>query len=231
MRILLIEDDESMRLGLGDMLHGEGYTVRVAADGLAGLEMAAGNPFDAIILDVMLPGLDGLALCRELRKRGSRTPVLMLTARAWVSQRVEGLDAGADDYLVKPFDRAELLARVRALLRRRQDESQPDDLLRLGAVVVDFKKRLATREGRDLELSVREMKLLEVLAAAQERPLSRDEILDRAWPPGAAPTNRTIDNHVASLRARIEADPANPRHLLTVHRLGYRLVAGDFTTP
>lgn len=230
MRILLIEDDESMRLGLGDMLHGEGYTVRVAADGLAGLEMAAGNPFDAIVLDVMLPGLDGLALCRELRKRGSRTPVLMLTARAWVSQRVEGLDAGADDYLVKPFDRAELLARLRALLRRGSGASDHPEVLRLGGVTLDFGTGLATRDGADLGLPGKEMRILAVLAAAKGRALSREEILDRAWPPGSAPTNRTVDNHILALRGRIEPDPAHPRYLLTVHRVGYRLAADDFTT-
>lgn len=231
MRILLIEDDATMRLGLGDMLRAEDYTVREAADGLAGLEMAVAEPFDTILLDVMLPGMDGLALCRELRTRGIRTPVLMLTARAWVAQRVEGLDAGADDYLVKPFDRAELLARLRALLRRSGGDSLDRSTLTLGEVTLDFRKQLATRYGADLGLSVREIKILEVLAAAQGRPLSREEILDRAWPPGAAPTTRTIDNHIATLRSRIETDPAAPHFLRTVHRVGYRLVTGDFTSP
>lgn len=231
MRILLIEDDDSMRLALRDMLHAEGYTLSLAADGIHALETAVSKPHDLILLDVMLPGMDGLALCRELRQREIHTPILMLTARAWVNQRVEGLDAGADDYLVKPFDRAELLARVRALLRRRAEESRTRNILRLADVVVDFNKRYATRHGNDIELSVREMKILEVLAASGGKPLSREEILDRAWPPGAAPTNRTIDNHIASLRARIEPDPANPRSLLTVHRHGYRLVSEDFTSP
>jgi DNA-binding response OmpR family regulator len=230
MRILLIEDDDTMRMALSDMLHAAGYTVRSAANGISGLEMAAGNPFDAIILDVMLPGMDGLALCRELRKRGGRTPVLMLTARAWVSQRVEGLDAGADDYLVKPFDRDELLARLRAILRRGSPESHGPSVLRLGEVTLDFPRGLATRDGVDLEVPVREMRILETLAAAMGRALSREEILDRAWPPGAAPTNRTIDNHVLAIRNRIEPDPAHPRYLITVHRVGYRLAADDFTT-
>jgi DNA-binding response OmpR family regulator len=232
MRILLIEDDDAMRLGLGDLLHAAGYTVRVAADGIAGLELAVAEVFDAIVLDVMLPGLDGLALCRELRNRGNRVPVLMLTARAWVNQRVAGLDAGADDYLVKPFDRAELLARLRALLRRSGAAGVVPDRLQVGDVTVDFKRGLALRNGLDLGLSAREMRVLEVLAAANGRAVSRDEILDRAWPPGAAPTTRTIDNHVVALRHQLEPDPANPRHLLTVHRVGYRLVAArDFTTP
>jgi DNA-binding response OmpR family regulator len=176
MRILLIEDDATMRLGLSDMLRAEEYTVREAADGQMGLEMAVAEPFDAILLDVMLPGMDGLALCRELRTRGIRTPVLMLTARAWVAQRVEGLDAGADDYLVKPFDRAELLARLRALLRRSGGDALEDSTLTLGDVTLDFRKQLATRIGADLGLSVREIKILEVLAAAHGRPLSREEI-------------------------------------------------------
>jgi DNA-binding response OmpR family regulator len=227
MRILLVEDDESMRMGLIDVLHAEHYTVRAAPDGPSGLEMAVGAPFDLILLDVMLPGMDGLALCKELRRRGIRTPVLMLTARAWVHQRVEGLDAGADDYLVKPFDRAELLARIRALSRRRSVESGAATRLRIGAVTVDFHRQTAVRDGVDLGLSAREMKILETLAAAGGRPLTREEILDRAWPPGAAPTNRTIDNHVAAIRARIEQDPTHPQYLLTVHRVGYRLAAGN----
>jgi DNA-binding response OmpR family regulator len=232
MRILLIEDDDAMRLGLGDLLHATGYTVRVAADGIAGLELAVAEVFDAIVLDVMLPGMDGLTLCRELRSRGNRVPVLMLTARAWVNQRVEGLDAGADDYLVKPFDRAELLARLRALLRRSGADGTGPDILQVGDVTVDFKRGLALRNGVDIGLSVREMRLLEVLAAANGRAVSREEILDRAWPPGAAPTTRTIDNHIVALRHHLEPDPANPRHLLTVHRVGYRLVTSrDFTTP
>jgi DNA-binding response OmpR family regulator len=217
---------------LGDLLHATGYTVRVAADGIAGLELAAAEVFDAIVLDVMMPGMDGLTLCREMRNRGNRTPVLMLTARAWVNQRVEGLDAGADDYLVKPFDRAELLARLRALLRRSEADGTEPDILQVGAVTVDFKRGLAQRDGLDLGLSVREMRLLEVLAAANGRAVSREEILDRAWPPGAAPTTRTIDNHIVALRHHLEPDPANPRYLLTVHRVGYRLVTSrDFTTP
>jgi DNA-binding response OmpR family regulator len=232
MRILLIEDDDAMRLGLGDLLHASGYTVRTAADGLAGLDLAVAEPFDAIVLDVMLPGMDGLSLCRDLRQRGLRTPVLMLTARAWVNQRVEGLDAGADDYLVKPFDRTELLARLRALLRRGTDHGASPESLRLGGVTVDFKRGTATRGGAALELSVRELRILEVLAAAQGRPVSREEILDRAWPPGAAPTTRTIDNHIVTLRNHLEPEPAHPRYLLTVHRVGYRLVMPDeFTNP
>ena len=231
MRILLIEDDDAMRMGLGDMLRAEDYTIRAAVDGPIGLEMAVTEPFDAILLDVMLPGMDGLTLCRELRSRGVRTPVLMLTARAWVAQRVEGLDAGADDYLVKPFDRAELLARLRALLRRNAGDSLESNTLTLGDVTLDFRKQSATRNSEDLGLSAREMKILEVLAAAHGRPLTREEILDRAWPPGAAPTTRTIDNHIATLRSRIEVDAASPRYLRTVHRVGYRLVTGDFTSP
>lgn len=231
MRILLIEDDDTMRLGLADMLRGEGYTIRAAADGQAGLEIGVAESFDAILLDVMLPGMDGLALCRELRSRGIRTSVLMLTARAWVDQRVEGLDAGADDYLVKPFDRSELLARLRALLRRSGGNSLEEGTLTLGNVTLDFRKQLATRNGGDLGLSAREIKILEVLAAADGRPLTREEILDRAWPPGAAPTTRTIDNHIATLRGRIEADPAAPRYLRTVHRVGYRLLTEDITSP
>jgi DNA-binding response OmpR family regulator len=230
MRILLIEDDDTMRMALGDMLHAASYTVKTAADGLAGMELAAGSPFDAIVLDVMLPGMDGLALCRELRNRGNTTPVLMLTARAWVSQRVEGLDTGADDYLVKPFDKEELLARLRAMLRRNGADPGVPGVFQLGDVRLDFTKSLASRSGKTIELSVREIRILQTLAAAKGRAMSREEILDRAWPPGAAPTNRTIDNHVLSIRNQIEPDPARPVYLITVHRVGYRLVIDEFTT-
>lgn len=224
MRILLIEDDGAMRLGLCDLLHAAGYTVRSASDGIAGLDLAVAESFDAIVLDVMLPGIDGLTLCRDLRARGNRAPILMLTARAWTNQRVQGLDAGADDYLTKPFNRDEMLARLRALLRRGGAAYPAPGIIRLGNVTVDFGRGLATRNGTGIEMSVREIRVLEVLAAAGGRPLSREEILDRAWPPGAAPTTRTVDNHIVSLRHHIEQDPANPRHLITVHRVGYRLL-------
>lgn len=232
MRVLLIEDDDAMRLGLVDLLHGSGFTVRDAADGVSGLELAMAEMFDVIVLDVMLPGLDGMALCRDLRARGNHTPVLMLTARAWVEQRVAGLDAGADDYLVKPFDRSELLARLRALMRRSRGNDNVPDLLKLGDITIDFKNSRVMQGDVDLEVSARALHLLELLASAKGRAVSREEILDRVWPPGSSPTTRTIDNHIATLRAKIEPDPPNPRYLITVHRVGYRLVSGgDFTTP
>jgi len=233
MRILLIEDDESMRLGVTDLLRSAGYHVDVEADGPSGLETVLAGAFDLVVLDIMLPGLDGLSLCRDLRSRGCRVPVLMLTARAWVEQRIEGLDAGGDDYLVKPFDSAELLARVRALLRRSAGDPSMPEILALGDARIDFNRETATRSGRDIGLSAREFRILFALASAAGRPVSRDEILDRAWPPGACPTQRTIDNHIVSLRSKLEPDPSAPQFIVTVHRVGYRLEnenAENFTT-
>lgn len=223
MRLLLIEDEPAMQLALGDLLRAEGYRVTVAADGPSGLARAVTDLPDIIVLDVMLPGMDGLSVCRELRRRGLKTPVLMLTARGYLDDRVAGLDAGADDYLVKPFANRELLARIRALFRRISERGKVNTLT-LADTVVDFDRGTAERGGVRLELNRRELSILRVLAEAQGEPLTRQQILDGAWEPGAWPAERTVDNLIATLRAALEPEPAEPRYLLTVHRRGYRLV-------
>ncbi len=223
MRLLLIEDEISLRAALVPLLEDAGYHVQSAADGTTGLDRAVTGNFDLILLDIMLPGIDGFAICREIRKHGRKMPVLMLTARGTVEDRIRGLDGGADDYLVKPFSGPELLARIRALLRRTAVDAQPPASLRLGEVQIDFQQVTCQRGSHAINLTTREFRVLEVLAAAKGRPVSREEFLDKAWDHRAFPTTRTVDNQILALRQKLETDPAHPRHLITVHGKGYRL--------
>jgi len=227
MRLLLIEDESSLRAALVPLLEDAGYRVRAEADGTGGLERALSERFDLILLDIMLPGIDGFSICREIRRRGQGVPVLMLTARGTVDDRVRGLDEGADDYLVKPFSGPELLARIRALLRRAAPDARSPDHVRLGDVEIDFRKMSCRRGDHDVALTAREFRILEVLAAAQGRPVSREEFLDKVWEYNAYPTTRTVDNQILALRQKLEADPAKPCHLVTVHGVGYRLDISD----
>ncbi len=224
MRLLVIEDELPMRIALVEMLKAEDYRVMSAADGIAGLELACTETFDLVLLDVMMPGLDGFAVCKELRRRGRDVPVLMLTAKGRVDDRVEGLDCGADDYLVKPFSLRELLARVRALTRRKQRDVVSDNELILGSIVVDFTNRTLRRGEQTMDLSEKELGMLRLLAAHRGETVSRDTFLDVVWCYHSYPTARTVDNFISSLRAKIEDDPAQPQHLLTVRGVGYRLV-------
>lgn len=212
-----------MRTALVETLKAEGYRVLSAADGVSGLELACTESFDLVLLDVMMPGLDGFAVCRELRKRGRAMPVLMLTAKGQVDDRVDGLDSGADDYLVKPFSLKELLARVRALLRRREREAALSGEFAIGAAVVDFSKRVLVRDGARHELSEKEAGMLRLLAANTGEVVSREKFLDVVWGYHAYPSTRTVDNFIAALRTKLESDPANPRHLISVRGVGYRL--------
>jgi DNA-binding response OmpR family regulator len=223
MRLLVIEDEAPMRTALVETLKAEGYRVLSAADGITGLELACTEPFDLVLLDIMMPGLDGFALCRELRKRDRTMPVLMLTAKGQVDDRVEGLDSGADDYLVKPFSLKELLARVRALLRRKEREEAVGSELVIGNARVDLAKRTITRGGTQSALSDKEAGILQLLAAHRGETVSRERFLDVVWGYHAYPSTRTVDNFIAGLRAKLEKDPGNPRYLLTVRGTGYRL--------
>lgn len=223
MRLLIVEDEHAMRMALTDLLQAQGWRVRVARDGLEGLRLALDEKPDLVVLDVMLPGLDGFSFCRELRARGRGMPVLMLTARGQVGDRVTGLDAGADDYLSKPFAGEELLARVRALLRRVGRENELPQQIQIGRVTVDFETLSAVREGEALAFTARELAMLRLLAAEGGKPVSRERFLDVVWESNAAPTTRTVDNQMLSLRAKLEPDPTRPRYLKTVHRVGYKL--------
>ena len=222
-RILIIEDETPMRTALADVLLEEGYRPITAADGEIGLRKAIAEKPDLILLDIMMPQLDGFAVCAELRRRGHAMPVLMLTAKGQIEDRVNGLDVGADDYLVKPFSTEELLARVRALLRRTQRSGQSPVKLKLGEVEIDLARQTAARGRKTIHLTTKEFAMLRLLAEAEGEPVSREKFLDLVWGYAAFPTTRTVDNHIASLRAKLEKEPAHPRHLKTVHGVGYKL--------
>ena len=223
MRLLIIEDELPMRTALCETLASEGYKVRSAADGEAGLARALTEEHDLIVLDVMMPKLDGYALCQELRRRGRTTPVLMLTARGLVDDRVSGLDAGADDYLVKPFAMRELLARVRALLRRQEREAAAPAKLLLGDVEIDFLQQSAHRNHAALEFTQKEYAMLRLMASRPNEVISRETFLDEVWEYNAWPTTRTVDNVILTLRAKLEPDVECPRWIETVRGAGYRL--------
>jgi DNA-binding response OmpR family regulator len=224
-RILVIEDELPMRTALKDCLESEGYRVLTAAEGESGLQRAIAERPDLVLLDIMMPRLDGYAVCAELRRLDNPVPVLMLTAKGQIEDRVKGLDAGADDYLVKPFSTDELLARVRALLRRTAKHAQIPRLLRLGEIQIDFIRQQAWRKKEPLHLTAKEMAMLRLMMETPGEPVSRERFLDVVWGYTAFPTTRTVDTHIANLRALLEADPESPRWIKTVHGIGYRLDA------
>ena len=228
-RILVAEDELPMRTALEDCLVAEGFRVFSASNGDRALERAVKEKPDLLILDVMMPRLDGFAVCKELRRLGQTTPILMLTAKGMVRDRVTGLDCGADDYLVKPFSTEELLARVRALLRRLQRGEASVEMLKLGETEIDLIKQTATRNGSPVHLTAKEFAMLRLLAEARGEPVSRERFLDVVWGYGAFPTTRTVDMHIASLRRKLEADPEQPRWIVTVHGVGYRMEPGPTT--
>ena len=225
-RILIVEDELPMRTALHDCLAGQGYRVLLAADGESGLEKALEERPDLLLLDLMMPRIDGFALCADLRRRGRSVPVLMLTAKGRVEDRVRGLDCGADDFLCKPFSREELLARVRALLRRTHSWSESLSSLVLGDVRIDFRQQRAWRGAASLHLTPKEFAMLQLLASRAGTPVSREKFLDVVWGYTAFPTTRTVDKHIVGLRTKIERDPERPRWIETVHGIGYRLAAG-----
>jgi DNA-binding response OmpR family regulator len=225
-KILVVEDDLAILRGLKDNLEFESYEVLTAGDGETGYSLVKETKPDLVILDLMLPRMNGYDLCRKVRTEGITTPILMLTARGEEKDRVNGLDLGADDYVTKPFSVPELLARVRALIRR-VEQSKRGDLpgeLRFDDVEIDFKCFEARRAGKMLEMSRKEFGMLRLLAARNGEVVRRDELLDEVWGYDQFPTTRTVDNHIALLRGKLERDPANPRRILTVYGVGYRLV-------
>jgi two-component system alkaline phosphatase synthesis response regulator PhoP len=221
-RILLVEDEPGLVLTLTDRLTREGYAVESAADGEAGLERASREPFDLLLLDLMLPRMSGLDVCRELRRRSIETPVIMLTARGAVVDKVVGLKLGADDYVTKPFEMAELLARVEAHLRRTPVAPHPSEGYAFGDVRVDFRKAEATKDGAPLELSAREFQLLRYFVEHRGATLTREELLNEVWGYNSMPSTRTVDVHVAWLRQKIEPNSRHPQFILTVHGMGYK---------
>lgn len=225
-RVLLIEDEVGLVVALTDRLQSEGYQVETAVDGQTGLARALGEPFDLIILDIMLPQKNGFDICRDLRGQGRKTPLLMLTARGQVIDRVLGLKLGADDYLVKPFDPIELLARMEALLRR-VPSSVPISALefyQFGEIRVDALRAEVTRNGAPVDLPPREYELLCYLIRHRGATISRNQLLNKVWGYDAMVATRTVDVHVAGLRQKIETDPRHPQYLLTIHGLGYKFM-------
>jgi two-component system, OmpR family, alkaline phosphatase synthesis response regulator PhoP len=222
-RILLIEDEPGLVLTLSDLLEAEGFTVETASEGATGFAKATSEPFDVIILDVMLPSKNGFDICREIRSRGSDVAILMLTAKTQVIDRVVGLKLGADDYLIKPFDPSELLARIEALLRRaRKENLRPVLRYRFGAVEVDFEKAETLKSGVPVNLAGKEMQLLRYLIDHRGKVLTRDELLHEVWEYQQDVSTRTVDVHIAWLRQKLENNPQSPKHILTVRGSGYR---------
>ena len=221
-RILVVEDDAAILRGLADNLACESHDVLTATDGERACSIVREHKPDLVILDLMLPRMSGYDVCRTLRGEGLTTPILMLTARGDESDRVLGLDLGADDYLTKPFSIRELLARVRALLRRAQTATPSIDVMRFDDIVIDFKRYDARKSGEPIEMTKKEFGVLRYLAARAGEVVTREELLDQVWGYQAMPTTRTVDNHIASLRAKLETDPSQPRHLQTVHGVGYK---------
>lgn len=231
-RILLVEDDEAMAVALQDGFTFEGHDVVRASDGEEGLRLARETPPEILILDVMLPKMTGLDVCKQLRASGSSMPIIMLTARGQEIDKVLGLKMGADDYVTKPFSFMELMARVEAVLRRSQP--MPSDgkaVVQLGNVSVDIARHQACRKGEPLALTPREFRLLAFFIEHRDEVVTREALLDAVWGYDTIPFTRTVDTHIAKLRKKIEDDPSDPKLLITVHRLGYRLVGSTSSGP
>lgn len=224
-KILVVEDEDGIAFGLKLDLQTEGHEVVLVTDGLLALDRARVENFDLILLDVMLPTKDGLEVCRDLRRSGVNTPILLLTAKAHEADKIVGLDVGADDYVTKPFSPRELRARIRALLRRANphNSSVGDEVIfHFGSFTLDLSRFELRRDNRRLETTTTELKLLTVLVRNRGRVLTRDRLLDEVWGKAVSVTDRVIDNHVVSLRKKIEDDPTAPRYLISVRGVGYR---------
>jgi two-component system, OmpR family, alkaline phosphatase synthesis response regulator PhoP len=221
-RLLLIEDEPGLVLTLRDRLTREGYAVENSADGESGLERASREAFDLVLLDVMLPRMNGFDVLRELRKRGTETPVIMLTAKSQVVDKVVGLKLGADDYVTKPFEMVELLARIEAKLRRAPATAHPSEGYQFDDVRIDFRRAEVTKGGAPLELSAREFQLLKYFIEHRGATLTREELLNEVWGYNSMPSTRTVDVHVAWLRQKIEPNPRHPQYILTIHGMGYK---------
>jgi len=224
--ILVVEDEPDMQRGLRDNLEFENYAVEIAADGQSALQKLSEHSYDLIILDVMLPKVSGLDVCKRAREQGIATPIIMLTARGEEIDKVLGLELGADDYVTKPFGVRELLARVKALLRRAEGSvGVASERMVLGPLEVDFTAYTATREGKTLSVTPREIEILKYFWHHRNKTVTRDELLTNVWGYDESLSTRTVDNFILKLRQKIEDDPANPKHILTIHGVGYKLIA------
>ncbi len=223
-RILVAEDEADMAMGLRDNLQFEGYDVIVAADGDEAVAKAKADRPDLILLDIMMPKKDGLEVCKAIRDAGFIVPILMLTAKSQEIDIVRGLEAGADDYITKPFGVRELLARVKAALRRSGSTPHVSKIMKIGSAEVDLVKGKVRRDGEEFNLGHFEIEILKMLIENAEKPVERNKLLDVIWGLAAFPANRTVDNHIVSLRRKIETDPKNPEHIITVHSVGYKFI-------
>ena len=223
-KVLVVEDDPGILRTVADNLRFEQYDVVTATDGEAAYAVLQAEHPDLIVLDLMLPRLNGFELCRRMRDQDIHVPVLMLTARGEEADRIRGLDLGGDDYVSKPFSLPELMARVRALLRRASAASGAPAVLRFGQVEIDFRRYEVHRQGRPVEMTRKEFALLKFLASREDTVVTRDELLNKVWGFESYPLTRTVDNHISSLRAKLEPDPARPVHIQTVHGVGYKFV-------
>jgi len=224
-RILIVEDEPEMQRGLKDNLEFEGYEIEIASDGVTGLQKITEHTYDLVILDIMLPKMSGLDVCKRTREQGVKTPIIMLTARGEEIDKVLGLELGADDYITKPFGVRELLARVKAVLRRAEGTvSGPAERMILGVVEVDFASYEATRGGEPLSMTPREVEILKYLWQHRSKTVNREELLRHVWGYDESISTRTVDNFILKLRQKVEKDPAHPKHIITIHGVGYKLV-------
>jgi DNA-binding response OmpR family regulator len=224
-KILIVEDDPSIQLGLKDEFESEGYIVYQAEDGEKGLEMARKIAPDLIILDVMMPLLNGHEVCKQLRSEGNRTPILMLTVKDREIDKVLGLELGADDYVTKPFSLMEVVARVKAVLRRTEESGQKIATSTFGDVELDFKKYVAKKRGEKIELTPLEFHMLKVLIQNKEQVITRNDFLDKIWgEDNMVVSSRTVDSHIASIRKKIEDDPSQPKYIISIRGVGYKLI-------
>lgn len=223
-RILIIEDDPAISKGLYDALHDEHYDVVTEDDGEKGFRFAQNENIALIILDLMLPSKNGIEICTDLRKKGINTPILMLTSKKEEMDKVLGLEVGADDYLTKPFSIREMLARIKALLRRKQEIVREIEEYEFGSVQIDFKKQTAFKKNKQIELSTTEYKILKYFIEHEAEVVTRDNLLDKVWGYDVFPTSRTVDNYILSIRKQIEDNQSDPKHLITVPKAGYKFV-------
>lgn len=222
--VLILEDDPAIARGLSDNLRQEHYSVETEADGVKGFAKAKKGQWDVLILDVMLPGMDGLEICKSLRRQGIQGPILMLTGKSEEVDKVLGLELGADDYVTKPFSVREVLARIKALTRRQTTLSRGIDEIRIGNLDVDFRKQEMTDGKKNIPMTAKEFELLKYFVEHEGEVISRDQILRDVWGYDSLPTTRTVDNYLLSLRKKIEPKPSKPAHLLTVHTVGYKFL-------
>ncbi len=221
-KILIVEDDKNILAGIADNLKMEGYSTVIARDGEAAIKQVEARKPDLIILDVMLPKLNGFEVCKKLKKGGSTVPIIILSAQGEEADKVLGLELGADDYITKPFSPRELLVRIKAVLRRSSPAAKTEEIYQFDDIKVDFRRFLAFRDGREIRLTTAEFKILKLLLASKGEPVSRHTILGDIW--SSEVTTRTVDTHIWNLREKLEEDPSDPKHIVTVHRIGYKFI-------